>query len=146
MPRHHEQRRVERETRLDVSLRLDVRLPVYTGLLSRKTSQAILIYAGDAADHGVEYLHLRAAFERVVRVATIRIAPPVETALRIRWSGLDRRDRIGIQHDEVIGVGPLVDACFVYPCTTDQPGFLQTAVQGENQAALRTVRTVRRHE
>ncbi len=78
----------------------------------------------------MERLHLRAAFLRVVRV--VEITPPIPTSLAI---GYGSRNGLGVEHDNPVGIGPLIDPGVIHEGRANLPVILQTAVQRENQPA-----------
>ena len=51
-----------------------------------------------------------------------------------------------MQNNDVVGVGPLIDAGFLYELLLNDPLILRTAVECDDQAADLTVGAILRHE
>lgn len=88
------------------------------------------VAADDAVDHRFDGHHLPAALGRVVQVIA---APPVPAAARVRG----RRDRLRVEDDHVVGIGPAVVAGVLVKRRADaaRVGALQAAVEGDVQFA-----------
>ncbi len=79
-------------------------------------------------DHVLDHLHLLAALVHVVGAG---VPPPVPAGIRV--GRVHRTSGIRVQHDDVVGFGPAVEAGVLGVLVTNRGQVLLAAVYGLNE-------------